>query len=119
FLDAHRSGDSEAMRCIRRYHPYLPGRADSVAREKLTDSEILRATFDLANARFVVARWYGFESWPRLTDFVAAVTQEGSLASQFESAVEAIILGDVDTLQMLLRNNPDLVRARSMREHGA
>ena len=26
FLDAHRSGDSEAMRCMRRYHPYLPGR---------------------------------------------------------------------------------------------
>ena len=119
FLDAHRSGDSEAMRCIRRYHPYLPGRADSVVRDKLTDSEILSATFDLANARFVVARWYGFESWPKLTDFVAAVTQEGSLASQFESAVEAIITGDVDTLQMLLRNNPDLVRARSMREHGA
>jgi ankyrin repeat protein len=119
FLDAHRSGDSEAMRCIRRYHPYVPGRADSVARDKLTDSEILSATFDLANARFVVARWYGFESWPKLTDFVAAVTLEGSLASQFESAVEAIITGDVDTLQMLLRNNPDLVRARSMREHGA
>src|ERR1700740_19534 len=84
-LDAHRSGDSEAMRCIRRYHPDLPGRADSVARDKLTDSEILSATFDLANARFVVARWYGFESWPKLTDFVAAVTREGSLASHFES----------------------------------
>ena len=105
-LDARRSGDSAAMRCIRRYHPYLPGRADTVERDKLTDSEILSATFDLAGARFVVASWYGFESWPKLTDFVAAVTQEGSLVSLFESAVEAIITGDVDTLQMLLRNNP-------------
>ena len=119
FLDAHKSGDSEAMRCTRRYHPYLPGTADPVERDKVTDSEIRSTTFDLADARFVVARWYRFESWPKLTDFVAAVTQESSLVSQFESAVEAIITGDVDTLQMLLRNNPELVRVRSMREHAA
>src|SRR5580765_2184034 len=81
FLDAHKSGDSEAMRCTRRYHPHLPGIADSVERDKLTYSEIRSTTFDLADARFVVARWHRFENWPRLKDFVAAVTQEGSVVS--------------------------------------
>jgi len=118
-LEAHRTGDSEARRWIRRFHPNLPGRADTVERDSLLDSEIRSATFDLAAARFVVARYYAFESWRALADFVAAVTQEGSSVWQFESAVEAIITGDVDTLQKLLRDNPDLVRARSMREHRA
>lgn len=119
FLDAYKSGDSETMRCTRRYHPHLLGIPDSFQRDKLTDLKIRSAGFDLADARFVVARWYRFESWPKLTEFVAAVTQEGSLVSQFESAVEAIITGDVDTLQTLLRNNPELVRLRSIREHAA
>jgi ankyrin repeat protein len=42
-----------------------------------------------------------------------------SSALQFESAVEAIIGGDLATLESLLRNNPELVRARSTRGHRA
>lgn len=38
---------------------------------------------------------------------------------QFESAVEAVISGDLATLESLLKNNQELVRARSMREHRA
>lgn len=37
--------------------------------------------------------------------------------TDFESAVDAIVAGDAATLKKLLRTNPELVRARSEREH--
>jgi ankyrin repeat protein len=37
----------------------------------------------------------------------------------FEAAVDAVITGDTDALKSLLRENPELVRARSSREHHA
>ena len=39
--------------------------------------------------------------------------------SSFESAVEAVITGDAAALQSLLGENPELVGARSTREHRA
>src|SRR5262249_17607608 len=65
------------------------------------------------------ARWYGFETWPKLAKHVEALTRQDSRVLQFESAVEAIITGDVTTLKRLLRENPELVQARSTREHHA
>ena len=118
-LKAIGSGDPEAVQCIKQYHPPLPGRANSTERDKLSDSEIRSAKVCLADAQFVVARWYGFENWSKLAEFVAAVIRQGSAVAQFESAVEAVITGDMATLESFLRENPELVQARSMREHGA
>jgi ankyrin repeat protein len=42
-----------------------------------------------------------------------------SAGSAFESAVDAIITGDLDTLRRLLAEQPTLTRARSTREHHA
>ena len=39
--------------------------------------------------------------------------------AQFETAVDAVTRGDIETLTFLLRADPDLVRARSSREHHA
>jgi hypothetical protein len=39
------------------------------------------------------------------------------IASNFESAADAIITGDITTLRKLLRDHPDLVRQRSTRDH--
>jgi hypothetical protein len=118
-VKAYRSSDPEAMRCIRQLHPRLRGRAGTNDRNELTDSEIRSARVTLADAQSVVARWYGFDGWPKLAEFVEAVTREASLVWQFESAVEAIITGDVATLKSLVRANSELVRARSTREHQA
>jgi hypothetical protein len=85
----------------------------------VTDSEIRKAGVALADGQGVVARWYGFENWPTLAEFVEAVTEEGSSVWQFESAVEAIIAGDVTTLKRLLGGNPELIGARSTRAHHA
>jgi hypothetical protein len=75
------------------------------------------ATCALADAQFVIARAHGFNSWPRFAKHVEALTGATSSTSQFESAVNAIVTGDVATLTRLLHNNPQLIRARSTREH--
>jgi hypothetical protein len=51
------------------------------------------------------------------TGGIASMKQEAVL--EFEAAADAIIAGDAATLERLLRENPELVRARSTREHRA
>jgi len=109
----------EAMRCIRQHHPRLPGRANTNDRNAVTDEDIRRARVLVADAQSVVARWHGFSSWPKLAEHVKALTRKDSRVLQFELAVEAIITGEVATLKSLLRENPELRRARSTREHQA
>jgi ankyrin repeat protein len=118
-VKSYHSGDPEAIYCIRQLHPHLRGRAHTNDRNDVTDAEICDAGVTLADAQCVVARWYGFEDWPTLAEFVDAVTRKGSPVWQFESAVEAIITGDVATLKGLLADNRELIRARSPREHHA
>jgi ankyrin repeat protein/uncharacterized glyoxalase superfamily protein PhnB len=75
--------------------------------------------FSLSDAQLIVARFYQFESWSRLAEYVSAVVEENSAVAEFESAVDAVIAGDVAKLELLLSANPELVRARSMRRHQA
>src|SRR5207249_12005419 len=72
-----------------------------------------------ADARTIIAREHHFESWPELAEQMEALHRKNSPVAQFESAVEAVITGDVATLQRLLREHPDLIRARSARKHHA
>jgi ankyrin repeat protein len=71
----------------------------------------------LADAQFFLARCHGFASWPKFAKHLEALTRANSPVSKFEVAVDAIVNGDVATLSKLLRDNPELVRARSTREH--
>jgi ankyrin repeat protein len=73
----------------------------------------------LADAQFVIARAHGFKSWPRFAEHLEALNGAGSPVSRFESAADAIVTGDAATLRRLLRENPELIRARSTREHSA
>jgi Ankyrin repeats (3 copies) len=118
-VKAYRSSDLEATYYVRQLHPRLRGRAGTNDRNDVTDAEIRKAGVTLADAQWVVARWYRFENWPTLAEFVEAVAQDGSSVWQFELAVEAIISGDVATLKRLLGDNPELIRARSTRGHHA
>jgi hypothetical protein len=72
----------------------------------------------LTRAHFVIARSHGFESWPKLAKHIQELTL-GSPISAFESATDAIVSGDAETLERLLREKPELIRARSTREHHA
>jgi ankyrin repeat protein len=58
-------------------------------------------------------------SWSAFADHVERLSREGADADPFESAAEAVVTGDLATLESLLRAHPDLVRARSAREHRA
>jgi ankyrin repeat protein len=118
-INAYKSGDPEAVRCIRQHHPRLPGRANTNDRNKVTDSNIRSAGVTLADSRSVVARWHGFASWSNLAKHIEALTRKNSRVMQFELAAEAIVTGDITTLKQLLCENPELVRVRSTREHRA
>jgi Ankyrin repeats (many copies) len=73
----------------------------------------------LAHAQFVLARSHGFASWAKFAAYLRAHEQVHSMQANFEAAVDAIIRGDASTLRRLLREQPELVHARSMREHEA
>jgi ankyrin repeat protein len=109
-FEAFRSGDPEATRLVTECHPRF---------RHLSEPDVRNASFAIADAQLTVAHRYNFESWPRLVEYVHAVAQESSSVCQFESAVEAVITGDVATLESLLRDNSELIRARSTRPHEA
>lgn len=70
-----------------------------------------------ADARLIIARAHEFESWDGFASHADAVRNPDSAAARFEAAVDAIVTGDVTRLRDLLRQDPDLVRARSPRSH--
>ncbi len=111
--------DREAVGIIRRFHPRLPGRANTNDRNPVTLARIDKAGIKIADALTIVARWHGFADWSRLKQHMAALTKETSHVLQFELAVEAIIAGRVSALKSLLREHPGLIKARSTREHSA
>ncbi|HEV7767563.1 MAG TPA: ankyrin repeat domain-containing protein [Thermoanaerobaculia bacterium] len=108
-FDALQAGDNDAAWRFKWDHPRF--------RDKDV-SEVQPATLDLADAQIVVAQGHGFPSWSDLQAFVETLTNDARVA-EFEAAVEAIIAGDADTLRSMLRANPELIRARSMRRHHA
>lgn len=73
----------------------------------------------LADAQFVIARTYGFVSWPKFATHIQSLANAGTRDARFEAAADAIVNGDIATLKRLLDEGPDLIRARSAREHGA
>ena len=82
-----------------------------------TDAQI--ENFSLADAQCVIAREHAFESWPKFIKHIQEVTRANSPVSRFELAADSIVTGDLPGLKQLLGKNPELVRARSTRAHGA
>ena len=114
-LDAWRAGDPGAIQIFRHNHPRFLNPDIPWLPRNLSDDELRSASLDFADAQLAVARWYDFGSWTRLAEYVHAVTREGSAVARFESSVEAVINGDLATLGSLLREDPELIRARSTR----
>jgi ankyrin repeat protein len=73
----------------------------------------------LADAQFVLARSHGFVSWPAFVAHLDALQHTDTETAAFETAADAIVHGDEAKLQQLLREHPELIRARSAREHRA
>ena len=78
----------EAIERVRALHPSPPAPEDLV----------------LSDAQLVIARGYGFASWPQMKRKIESLTK--SPTELFKSAVEA---GDVGSVRELLQSHPDLV----------
>lgn len=104
--EVRRQIDFEAERIQQRWH-------------KFQETKQRGAPCTLADAQFFLARSHGFASWPRFVEHVGALGEADSRVSQFEAAADAIVGGDLAKLAAQLRENPELVRARSTREHGS
>jgi ankyrin repeat protein len=72
-----------------------------------------------ADAQAIIAHEHDFENYAAFADHVAAASRKDSSPARFEAAVEAVIAGDLATLQRLLREDPRLIHARSPRRHHA
>ncbi len=92
---------------------------EEFARRKLLGRRPGDRECSLAGAQFVIARSHGFESWPKFAKHLQALARNGSTVSRFEAAADAIVSGDAPTLERLLREQPELIRQHSSREHGA
>ena len=84
-LDAFRAGEPDAH-------------AEVTAHYRGSD----RATFALHDAQLVIARAYGFESWPKLKAFVEGAT--------VRRLVEAVRANNLDDVRAMLRVRPELAR---------
>ncbi|MBV9308449.1 MAG: hypothetical protein JOZ45_20055, partial [Acidobacteriaceae bacterium] len=91
---------------------------ESIQREELDRieksiraSKLSKPDPKLADAQFVVARVHGFESWPKFAKQVQVLQRGNSQSARFEAAADAIISGDIQTLERLLHNDPQLVFA--------
>lgn len=80
---------------------YRGGQPEPVAEVDLYHRRSTPETFALHDAQFVLARSYGFESWPKLKAAVDGVT-----AAKLHEAVER---GDVATAHALLNRRPEIV----------
>jgi ankyrin repeat protein len=114
-LHSLRSGDSQAIRLFNQKHPRFLDSKIAWLPRNVDDSEIQNAGLDLADAQLAVARMYDFREWESLAEYVEAVAQTDSRVFLFESGVEAVINGDAEGLKALLREHPELIRARSTR----
>ena len=86
---------------------------------RLADLGLPGAKLALADAQLVIAREHGFESWPKFAKHLQELTRQSSPVSRFESAVDAVVTGDVAKLERLLGEDPNLVRERSTLLHHA
>jgi ankyrin repeat protein len=108
-FDALKAGDEAAAWRFKWLHPRFRGKP-------VTD--VRAATLELADAQQVVAHEYSFQTWAELAAFTEMIKQDGPV-TLFETAVEAVTSGDLAALGEMLREHPELARARSARRHHA
>ena len=71
------------------------------------------------NARAIIAYTHHFNSWTEFEAFKQEACIAHTETAQFEKAVDAVIEGDISTLNKLLSKNPALIYSRSQRNHHA
>ena len=85
---------------------------------RIEESKLAKPDPKLADAQFFLARVHGFDSWSKFSRQIRAL-QSNSQDARFEAAADAIVSGDIRMLEQLLREDPELISARSQRTHNA
>ncbi len=96
-LKAYRAGDAEAIKRVHASHPRL---------ENIPDATIPPDEFKLSDAQLVIAREYGFSSWPRLKHEIE--TRRDGLDEQFRQFIHAVKQEDTARVRDLLKTTPAL-----------
>jgi hypothetical protein len=78
------------------------------ASHKLSATEPDTRACSLTGAQFVIARLHGFNSWPKFSRHLAELARKNSSAARFEAAADAIVSGDLASLERLLHQDPQL-----------
>lgn len=86
---------------------FVSGNAAAVAEVNTHYRDANPSTFALHDAQLVLARAYGFDSWPKLKAFVDGVT-----VKRFEEAART---GEIAQLRAMLRQRPELVNSSALR----
>ena len=102
WVSVHQAALPSALRLIGDMHPRFAG---------LAEAEIRSAPFALDDARLLVARQHGFDTWASFTRHIAELA-DGKVAEPFLTAFRAIAAGDVPGLRACLAAYPRLPNAR-------
>jgi ankyrin repeat protein len=84
------------------------GEPEALGRIQAHQPRVLRLT--LGAAQMVIAREHGFDTWPKFTQHIARLTGGDPAGAVWKSAEDAVVAGDVPTLERLLREHPQMLR---------
>ncbi len=85
-------------------------------RDRTIDPRSEHERFTLADAHILIAQAHGFQNWSELVNHIGRLPAHND---PFEAAADAIVTGDLSTLQDHIQQHPGLIRARSPRVHRA
>ena len=91
-------------------------RLETDTRTRVESAKARGVSFALADAQHLIAQAHSYENWASFAAEVNAL-QTVSRTSTFERAADAVVSGELATLDDLLKRYPDLVHARSQRTH--
>ncbi len=86
-------------------------------RDKVTAAQSVGGEIGLADAQYLIARAHSFENWAAFARHIDQDFTADPEGRAFEAAADAIVTGDLAALQSLIREQPELIRARSPRVH--
>lgn len=79
----------------------------------------LRPDYSTGEVQPILVNNHCFESWGNFAEYLEGRKRTGSNMARFEAAADAIVTGDIVTLERLLHEDPNLIRTRSPRKHHA
>jgi hypothetical protein len=96
-LNAHKAGDEEALRRIRENHPPWA---------RMAEADVRSTRFTLSGAQLVIAREYGFVSWPQLKAQVEKAMSQTN--DPLEELKQAFRSDKAAVVRQILDRHPEL-----------